>query len=77
MPSRILTIKDLNKTQDALDRKVCIFSQGFVGLPLALSFDLRGSDVVGVDVDESLVESANKGNTHHTERFHGVTIEKI
>ncbi len=77
MPSRILKIKDLNKTQNALNRKVCIFGQGFVGLPLSLSFALRGCDVVGVDVDDVLVENTNKGITHHTERFHGVTIQKI
>jgi len=77
MPSRILKIKDLFKTQNALNRKVCIFGQGFVGLPLSLSFALRGCDVVGVDVDEVLVASINKGTTYHTERFHGVTIQKI
>ena len=77
MPSRILKIKDLNKTQNAINKKVCIFGQGFVGLPLSLSFAVRGCDVVGVDVDDVLVASTNKGATNHTERFHGVTIQKI
>ena len=77
MPSRILKIKELNKMQNALNRKVCIFGQGFVGLPLTLSFAARGCDVVGVDVDDILVANINKGITNHTEKFHGVTIQKI
>lgn len=77
MPSRILKIKDLNKNQNELNRKVCIFGQGFVGLPLALSFAARGCNVVGVDVDNALVKNTNEGVTHHTERFHGVTIQNI
>lgn len=77
MPSRLLKIKDLNITQNQLNKKVCIVGQGFVGLPLSLSFSLRGCEVVGVDVDDVLVANTNKGTTHHTERFHGVTIQKI
>ena len=77
MPSRMLTIKELNKTQNVINKKVCLFGQGFVGLPLSLSFALRGCDVIGVDVDEILVDNINKGLTHHTEKFHGVGIQKI
>ncbi|MBU3182033.1 nucleotide sugar dehydrogenase [Clostridium psychrophilum] len=77
MISRILKIKGLSKTPNELNKKVCIFGQGFVGLPLALSFALRGCDVIGVDVDDVLVANTNKGITHHTERFHGLTIQKI
>jgi len=77
MPTRILRIKDLNKTQNILNRKVCILGQGFVGLPLTLSFAARGCDTIGVDVDDLLVSNINKGITHHTERFHGVSIQKI
>jgi len=60
-----------------INRKVCIMGQGFVGLPLALSFALRGCSVIGVDVDELLVDSINKGITHHSEKFHGETIQEI
>lgn len=77
MPSRILTIKELNKSQKQVNKRVCIFGQGFVGLPLSLSFALRGCDVVGVEVDDMLAFNTNRGITHHTERFHGVTIQKI
>jgi len=60
-----------------INRKVCIMGQGFVGLPLALSFALRGCSVIGVDVDELLIDSINKGITHHSEKFHGETIQEI
>ena len=77
MENRILEISDLHKSkaENALNRKVCIFGQGFVGLPLALSFALRGCYTVGVDVDDMLVDNTNKGLTYHTEKFHGLTIQ--
>lgn len=58
-------------------KNVCVFGQGFVGLPLSLSFSLRGCNVVGVDVDKKLVDETNKGNTNHTERFFDIGIKDI
>lgn len=63
--------------EESVYKKVCVFGQGFVGLPLSLSFSLRGSSVIGVDVDENLISEINKGNTHHTEKFYGVGIKEI
>lgn len=58
-------------------KRVCIFGQGFVGLPLALSFSLRGCDVTGVDVDTNLVNNINNGFTCHTEKFYDIPIQDI
>ena len=66
-----------NISKDSINKNVCIFGQGFVGLPLTLSFAFRGCDTIGVDVDDILVSQTNKGLTHHTEKFHGVTIQEI
>jgi UDP-N-acetyl-D-mannosaminuronic acid dehydrogenase len=79
MEEGLLKIRDFNKSEmcNVLNKKVCIFGQGFVGLPLALSFALRGCDAIGVDVDDVLVANINKGITHHFEKFHGVTIQEI
>jgi UDP-N-acetyl-D-mannosaminuronic acid dehydrogenase len=79
MEDKLFEIRGFNKSEmpNALNRKVCIFGQGFVGLPLALSFALRGCDAVGVDVDDVLVFNTNKGITHHLEKFHDVTIQEI
>ncbi|MGE5544896.1 MAG: nucleotide sugar dehydrogenase [Bacillota bacterium] len=57
--------------------RVCIFGLGFVGLPLALSFAMRGCQVTGVDVDKSLVEELNNGITHHLESYGDRSIQDI
>lgn len=57
--------------------KVCIFGQGYVGLPLTLCFALRGCDTIGVDVNSELVEQINNGITYHTEKFYGIEIQEI
>ncbi|WP_127836930.1 nucleotide sugar dehydrogenase [Clostridium prolinivorans] len=74
--SKIRNLKE-EISESSLNKKVCIFGQGFVGLPLALSFALRGCDTIGVDVNSSLVEDINNGITHHTEKFYNVTIQEI
>ena len=57
--------------------RVAVFGLGFVGLPLALSFALRGCDVYGVDVNEELVEEINSGVTWHRESYRGEGIKSI
>ncbi len=59
------------------ERKIAIFGLGFVGLPLALSFALRGCRVTGVDVDEKLVSDLNRGITYHLESYRGTPIQEI
>lgn len=57
--------------------RVAIFGQGFVGLPLSLSFSMRGCNVTGIDVIEGLVSDINNGITHHTEKYNGKAIQDI
>ena len=57
--------------------RVCVFGLGFVGLPLALSFAMRGCQVIGVDVDQTLVEDLNNGITHHLESYQELSIQDI
>lgn len=64
-------------SNDSANKKVCVLGQGFVGLPLALSFALRGCKTIGVDIDHAFVSKINKGITNHTEKFHGVKIQEI
>ncbi|AFV11045.1 UDP-N-acetyl-D-mannosamine dehydrogenase WecC [Thermacetogenium phaeum DSM 12270] len=59
------------------ERQVAIFGLGFIGLPLALSFALKGCRVIGVDVDEQLVQDLNKGVTYHLEAKDGIPIQQI
>lgn len=58
-------------------KNVAVFGQGFVGLPLSLSFAFRGCNVYGVDVVSKLVDDINNGITHHTECFEDKTIQQI
>lgn len=58
-------------------KNVAIFGQGYVGLPLSLSFALRGCNVYGVDVVEKLVNEINNGITYHTEKFEDKGIREI
>lgn len=57
--------------------QVAVFGLGFVGLPLALSFAMRGVKVVGVDIDTHLIEELNQGITHHLEAYQGERIQDI
>lgn len=68
-----MTIKSLNPSEV----NVAIFGLGFVGLPLALSYAIRGCNVFGVDVDNNLVNQLNQGITHHLEKYHETPIQKV
>jgi len=72
-----LDMLDEGIPQDAWYKNVAIIGLGFVGLPLALSFSLRGCNVIGVDINERLVEDINKGLTAHKESFYDVSIGEI
>jgi nucleotide sugar dehydrogenase len=68
-----LTANQLNPSEV----KVAILGLGFVGLPLALSYAIRGCQVTGVDVDTHLVDDLNKGSTHHLEKYHDTPIKQV
>ena len=44
--------------------KICIMGQGYIGLPTAALFTRNHCEVVGVDVNEQIVENLNKGIIH-------------
>ncbi|MHB1418804.1 MAG: nucleotide sugar dehydrogenase [Bacillota bacterium] len=58
-------------------KELAVFGLGFVGLPLALSFALRGHPVIGVDVNQRLVDALNSGVTDHLESYQGIGIQQI
>lgn len=57
--------------------RVAVFGLGYVGLPLALSFALRGCRVVGVDTNAELVAQLAAGITYHQEQYRGEDIQSI
>ncbi|GBF12290.1 nucleotide sugar dehydrogenase [Tepidibacillus sp. HK-1] len=58
-------------------KKITVIGLGFVGLPLSLSFAMRGYDVIGLDVNQSLIEDLNNGVTYHLEQYNGKPIQDI
>lgn len=56
--------------------KICIIGQGYIGLPTAALFTTKNCDVVGVDINEKVVESLNKGKIHIEEPGLSELIEK-
>lgn len=44
--------------------KICIMGQGYIGLPTAALFTRHHCEVVGVDINEKIVENLNKGIIH-------------
>lgn len=45
-------------------KKICVLGLGYVGLPTAAMFATHGFQVVGVDVNERVVETLNNGEVH-------------
>lgn len=58
-------------------KNIAVFGLGFVGLPLALSFAIKNSNVLGVDIDQALVNDINRGITHHLESYKDKPIQDI
>ena len=44
-------------------KKICILGLGYIGLPTAAMFATHGHKIIGVDINENLVNEINKGNT--------------
>lgn len=46
---------------------ICLVGLGYIGLPTAVVFALRGIKVVGLDVNRAAVEQINRGDSHIVE----------
>lgn len=44
--------------------KICVIGLGYIGLPTASTFAAQGVDVLGVDVNSSIIETLNQGEIH-------------
>lgn len=56
--------------------KICIIGQGYIGLPTAALFTTKDCDVVGVDVNEEVINTLNEGKIHIEESGLGEIIKK-
>lgn len=50
-----------------MTRKVCVVGLGYIGLPTAALLASRGNEVIGVDVNQSAIETINSGRIHIVE----------
>lgn len=44
--------------------KICVIGLGYIGLPTATTFAKHGIDVLGVDINPSIVQTLSKGKLH-------------
>lgn len=56
--------EEIRKSFKSGDLTVAVFGMGKMGLPLAAVFADKGAEVIGVDIDESVVERINEGENH-------------
>lgn len=56
---------------------VAVIGIGFIGLPLSLSYAMKGAKVIGLDVNKNLIAEINSGRSHHLENYEGKTLEQI
>lgn len=57
--------------------RVAVVGLGFVGLPLALTYAMKGAKVIGIDALPSVVDEINAGHSHHLEAYKGKTLPEI
>ena len=63
--SNKIDMNNIDRMKNSLENKslkVCVVGIGRIGLPTALSFAKAGLQTIGVDINEKLVDSLNKGN---------------
>lgn len=58
-------------------KKICIIGLGYIGLPTAAVFASRGLQVIGVDVNPSIVETVNAGNVHIEEPDLDIVVRSV
>ena len=55
------------RSQNLKAKKISVFGLGYVGLPVSAVFASRGFEVIGVDIDSSIVSVVNNGQVHIVE----------
>jgi UDP-N-acetyl-D-mannosaminuronic acid dehydrogenase len=58
-------------------KTVSVIGMGYIGLPTCAIFAARGFDVIGIDVNEAVVEKVNRGEIHIVEPDLDGLIQKV
>lgn len=56
---------------------ICVAGLGYIGLPTAAIFASRGCNVIGVDVNESVVNTINRGEIHIVEPELDIAVRSV
>lgn len=56
-------------------KKICIIGLGYIGLPTAAMFATHGHKIIGVDVNETVVEALNNGKITITEPYLDIMVQ--
>ena len=49
------------------NKKICVVGLGYIGLPTSALLAASGQKVIGIDIDQSVVASINRGEVHIVE----------
>jgi UDP-N-acetyl-D-mannosaminuronic acid dehydrogenase len=58
-------------------KKVCVIGLGYIGLPTAAIIASRGMEVVGIEVNQSAVDTINAGNIHIVEPDLDIIVRSV
>ncbi|MCT8140285.1 nucleotide sugar dehydrogenase [Anaerobacillus sp. CMMVII] len=57
--------------------RLAVIGLGFIGLPLSLSYAMKGASVIGIDVLEDHVNDINAAKCHFHEQYQGKSLAEI
>lgn len=60
-----------------MSKKICILGLGYIGMPTAAMFASNGYDIVGVDVNQEVVDQLNKGEVIIEEPYLGDLVKQV
>src|SRR5699024_1022419 len=60
-----------------MTKKLCVLGLGYIGLPTSAVFAENGWDVIGVDVNNFVVDDLNKGKVRIKENGLNELVEKV
>jgi len=60
-----------------MSKKICILGLGYIGMPTAAMFASNGYDIVGVDVNQKVVDELNKGEITIEEPYLGELVKQV
>lgn len=57
------------------DKKICVIGLGYIGLPTSAMFATHGCQVIGVDVNEKVVDALNRGEITIEEPYLDIMVQ--